>query len=41
MSSMLSARRACWNSSVNVDMKWSGGAEGLEVLLGDGVVPNS
>ena len=41
MSSVLSARMACWNSSVNVEMKWSGGAGGLEDFLGVGVVSKS
>ena len=35
ISARLSASRACWNSSVNVVMKWSGGAVGLEEFLGD------
>ena len=41
MSAGLSASRACWNSSVNVEMKWSGGAVGLENCLGVGVVSKS
>ena len=41
MSSMLSARRACRNSSVNVEIKWSGGAEVLENVLGGGVASKS
>ena len=41
MSSGLLVSRVCWNSSVNVVMKWSGGAVGLEEFLGVGVVSNS
>ena len=41
MSSMLLASRACWNSAVNVEIKWSGGAGVLENVFGGGVVSSS